>query len=120
VTIVDTSVWIDHFRSGNETLKELLAAESVMMHPFVAGELACGGLRSRARILAALSALPPALSASHAEVLQLVDRRRLWGKGIGWIDAHLLASALLSNSTVWSFDKPLASAAQALGIASSN
>jgi predicted nucleic acid-binding protein len=118
VTIVDTSVWIDHLRSGNETLKELLAAESVLMHPFVVGELACG-LRGRARILAALNALPAALLASQADVLGLVDRRRLWGKGIGWIDAHLLASALLSNSTVWSFDKPLARAAQSLGIVSS-
>ena len=116
MTIVDTSVWIDHFRSGNDRLKGMLASESVSMHPFVVGELACGGLKNRSQILADLNSLPLAVPANHGEVLQLIEKHRLWGKGIGWIDAHLLASALISKSYIWSMDKRLALVASALHI----
>ncbi len=114
--LVDTSVWIDHFRSGNRKLGEALTAELVLMHPFIVGELCCGGLRNRTGILADLRALPAARSATHDDVLCLIEERRLWGKGIGWIDAHLLATALISNCRLWSLDRSLALASNALGI----
>jgi hypothetical protein len=86
------------------------------MHPFVAGELACGNLnlKHRTEILCDLAALPAATRASDAEVMRLVYDRRLWGRGLGWIDMHLLASALLSHCRLWTLDKPLATAASEL------
>jgi len=86
------------------------------MHPFVAGELACGSLKDRAVILSDLHALAPARLASNAEVLRLIEDRRLWGRGLGWIDVHLLASALLSNCWFWTLDVKLAKAAAELGV----
>ena len=88
----------------------------VLMHPFVSGELACGNLKSRAAILSDLHALPPAKLASHTEVLQLIEDRRLWGRGLGWVDAHLLASALLSHCGFRTLDKKLGEAAAELGL----
>ncbi len=88
------------------------------MHPFVSGELACGNLKSRAVILSDLQALPSAKLASHAEALQLIEDRRLWGRGLGWIDVHLLASALLSHCGLWTLDRKLAAAAMDLGLPS--
>jgi predicted nucleic acid-binding protein len=87
------------------------------MHPFVSGELACGNLKNRAAILSELLALPSAITGSDAEVMRLVDERRLWGRGLGWIDAHLLASALMTNCRLWTLDKRLAEAASELGLA---
>ena len=116
MTIVDTSVWIDHLRSGNDKLKELLTSDSVFTHPFVVGELACGGLKNRAQILTDLNRLPLAMAANHDDVLRLIDRQRLSGKGIGWVDAHLLAAALISKCSFWTLDKSLARVASALGI----
>jgi len=86
------------------------------MHPFVSGELACGNLKSREAILSDLHALPAAKLASHTEVLQLIEDRRLWGRGLGWVDVHLLASALLSHCGFWTLDKKLAEAAAELGL----
>lgn len=86
------------------------------MHPFVSGELACGNLKSRVAILSDLHALPPAKLASHTEVLQLIEDRRLWGRGLGWVDAHLLASALLSHCGFRTLDKKLGEAAAELGL----
>ncbi len=114
--LVDTSVWIAHFRSGGSKLGDLLNQALVMVHPFVLGELACGNLRSRARILLDLEALPSAVSTTHAEVMRLVEVRKLWGLRIGWIDAHLLGSALLSNCRLWTLDGKLAQAAAASGV----
>ena len=88
------------------------------MHPFVSGELACGNLKSRATILSDLHALPPAKVASNTEVLQLIEDRRLWGRGLGWVDVHLLASALLSHCGFWTLDKKLGEAAAELGLSS--
>jgi len=114
--LVDTSIWIAHFRTGGSKLGDLLNQALVMVHPFVMGELACGNLKRRARILIDLEALPSAVSATHEEVMRLVEVRKLWGLGIGWIDAHLLASALLSNCQLWTLDGKLARAAAAAGV----
>ena len=86
------------------------------MHPFISGELACGNLKDRASVLADLDALPGAKLASHTEVLRLIDQQKLWGRGLGWIDVHLLASALLSNCRFWTLDKRLGRAAVDLGL----
>jgi hypothetical protein len=117
--LVDTSVWIEHFRSGSPKLSRALDDSLVLMHPFVVGELACGGFRDRARVLSDLAALPAVDAAEQNEVLHLIDDRRLWGKGIGWIDAHLLASALLSGCGLWTLDRRLNRIAGALGLTES-
>ena len=88
----------------------------VLAHPFVVGELACGNLKNRTRILSDLEALPSAVSATHEEVMRLIEDRKLWGLGIGWIDTHLLASALLSNCQFWTLDGRLVRAAAAGGV----
>jgi predicted nucleic acid-binding protein len=105
--LVDTSVWIDHFRNGNARLKDLLTNNEVMIHPFIIGELACGSIRNRREILGLLSKLPFAVVAEHQEVLRLIETKKLHGKGIGLIDAHLLASALLTKAELLTLDRPL-------------
>ena len=85
--LVDTSVWVSHLRNGDLTLKALLEEGKVMCHPFIVGELACGNLKNRGEILALVQALPMAESASHEEGLQFVERNRLAGKGIDYVDA---------------------------------
>jgi predicted nucleic acid-binding protein len=114
--LVDTSVWVDHFRKSNASLSELLSEGAVFCHPFVIGELACGNLRNRDEILGLLAALPEAHVAEHEETLHLVKHHRLHGHGLGWIDAHLIASALLNRCNLWTSDKLLDSAARALKI----
>jgi len=99
-------------------LSALLSEGLVVCHPFVIGELACSNLRNRAEILALLAALPAAKIAEHDEALRLLDTHKLSGKGLGWIDVHLLAAALLSGCALWTGDKTLASAGRALGLAS--
>lgn len=116
MVLADTSVWIEHFRRGEPVLAERLSDGLVLMHPFVCGELACGNLKSHAAILSDLQALPLSTVATHAEVMQLVEDRGLWGRGLGWIDAHLVASALLSNCRLWTLDVRLAKAARELGL----
>ena len=98
MVLADTSVWIEHFRHGDQALAKILSEGGVLMHPFVRGELACGNLKDRPAILAGLNALPSAKLALKEEVLQLIDGRRLWGRGLGWVDTHLFASALLSTA----------------------
>jgi predicted nucleic acid-binding protein len=112
--LVDTSVWIDYFKSGVAQLKALLERGLVLTHPFVVGELGCGNLRNRAAIMADLARLPLIKPATHTEVLRLVEERRLCGKGIGWIDAHLLAAALIGQCRLWTHDRRLAVFAQRL------
>jgi predicted nucleic acid-binding protein len=114
--LVDTSVWIEHFRTGSDRLRTLLLDEQVLCHPFVVGEFACGTLQKRGEILKMLKALPEAQLLDHEEVLGFVETRRLYGCGIGWVDAHLLASTLLTGCTIWTFDKPLRRAAAALSV----
>jgi predicted nucleic acid-binding protein len=117
--LVDTSVWIDHLRSGNPSLVAALENTEVWCHPFVQGELACGNLVNREEILSLLEALPQAPMTTHHEALALVKGRKLHGKGLGWIDIHLLGSALLAGIPLWTLDRPLAEAAGQLGIAAS-
>jgi len=112
--LVDTSVWVDHFRNGNKKLQDLLLDNEVIMHPFIVGELACGSIGNREEILRLLQELPEAQVAEHGEVLGLIERRRLWGQDIGWVAAHLLASALLSNASILTLDRKLSRVASAL------
>lgn len=106
--LVDTSVWIDHLHRSEPMLVEALEREEVLTHPFVIGELACGTIVRRAEVLESLAALPSAIVAADEEVLELIERRRLWGKGLGYADAHLLASALLTGGTqLWTRDRRL-------------
>ena len=114
--LVDTSVWIEHLRAGNDRLKSLLFDQQVLCHPFVIGELACGMLQKRGEILTMLKALPEAHLLEHEEVMSFLDARRLYGRSIGWVDAHLLASTLLTGCAIWTFDKPLRRAAAALNV----
>jgi predicted nucleic acid-binding protein len=114
--LVDTSVWIEHLRGGNHRLKSLLFDEQVLCHPFVIGELACRALQRREEILTMLKALPEAHLLEHEEVMSFLEARRLYGRGIGWVDAHLLASTLLTGCALWPFDKPLRRAAAALNV----
>lgn len=115
--LVDTSPWVDHLRRGNQRLAALLDDGEVVCHRFVIGELAVGNLANRAAILEYLSNLPAAPVAEHDEVLALVERRRLVGAGIGWVDAHMLASSLLARVTLWTLDQPLSKQARRLGVA---
>jgi predicted nucleic acid-binding protein len=118
MVLVDTSVWIEHLRVGEPALAELLTEASVLIHPFITGELACGNLKNRTRVLADLNTLPASKSASHNEVFRLIENRRLWGKGIGWVDGHLLASALVTECQFWTLDKRLRQVARDAGVAS--
>jgi predicted nucleic acid-binding protein len=117
IVLVDTSVWIDHLRGGKPRLADLLDGALVACHPLVIGELACGNLRNREEILALLSELPMALVADHAEALEFLHHHRLHGRGLGWVDVHLLASARLTESTLWTLDKSLHEAAVTLNLA---
>ncbi len=115
--LVDTSVWVDHLRKGEALLEDLLASGHVATHPFVIGELACGNLSNRDEILNLLSELPIAEVATNEEVMHLIERHKLGGKGLGWIDMNLLASALLSNMPLWTRDHRLATVAKSIGVA---
>jgi predicted nucleic acid-binding protein len=115
--LVDTSVWIDHLRRGNATLAARLRKGEVECHPFVIGELASGNLMRRAELLSLLGALPQAPQAHHDEVLALIASKRLMGRGLGWVDVHLLASALLGRTSLWTLDRRLAAQASALKVA---
>ena len=116
--LVDSSVWIDHFRRADATLAALLASRVVICHPFVIGELALGHLSKRVAVLAALGGLPMAPVVPHADVLAFVERHSLMGCGVGWIAAHLLASALVGGRvSLWTRDRRLAAAAAERGVA---
>jgi predicted nucleic acid-binding protein len=114
--LVDTSVWVRHFRQGEPKLADRLSEGIVLIHPFVLGELACCRLKTRVAVLSDLHALPVAKLASNAEALKLIEERRLWGRGLGCVDVHLLASALLSHCGLWTLDKTLGEAATELGM----
>ena len=115
--LVDTSVWVDHLRSGLPLLANLLQEGEVLIHPWVIGEIACGNLRNRNQVLELLQGLPAAVVASDSEVLLLIERSNLMGRGIGYVDAHLLAAAKLSHSGLWTQDRRLAALAQEQGLA---
>ena len=115
--LVDTSVWVDHLRTGLPQLEAALKENDVVMHPWVIGELACGNPRHRAQVLQLLQGLPKATVASDGEVLLLIEQEQLMGRGIGFIDAHLLASARLSGCWLWTGDRRLGVLAKDLGVA---
>ncbi|WP_448167853.1 type II toxin-antitoxin system VapC family toxin [Burkholderia ambifaria] len=113
--LVDTSVWIDHLRAGDATLATLLEAERVLIHPFIIGELALGSMRDRQTVLDALRDLPAATPATDDEVQRMIDVVPLHGLGIGYVDAHLLASVRLTGgSKLWTRDRRLLAAAERL------
>jgi predicted nucleic acid-binding protein len=113
--LVDTSVWVAHLRAGEPDLAARLEAGEVLSHPFVIGELAMGNLRDRAGLLAALRNLPAAEVATDAEVQAFIDREALHGLGIGYVDAHLLASVRLTrDARLWTLDRRLAEVAMRL------
>lgn len=114
--LVDTSVWISHLREGNPSLEKILGDGEVACHAFVIGELACGNLKRRSEILSLLRELPQVIEVDYEEALQFLERNRLFGKGLGFIDVHLLASALLTGVPLWTLDRKLGDVAHELGI----
>ncbi|MBE0425125.1 MAG: PIN domain-containing protein [Nitrospirae bacterium] len=114
--LVDTSVWVEHLRSGNIGLENLLNNSSVVCHLFIIGELACGNLSNRVEILSLLQALPLANHAEHEEVMQFIENYSLMGKGLGYIDMHLLVSAILTKVPIWTLDKNLKEVSSKLGL----
>jgi predicted nucleic acid-binding protein len=118
VILVDMSVWVQHFRDRDASLAELLERGAALTHPFVVGELALGNLRQRELVLRMLSRLPAATVATNAEVLGFIDRNALFGRGVGYVDVHLLAAArLTAGSQLWTLDKRLNDVAVELGMA---
>jgi predicted nucleic acid-binding protein len=107
MVLVDTSVWVEHLRSGTIGLEALLHDGHVVCHPFILGELACGNLKKRSEILSLLQDLPMASCAEDHEVIQFIEDQKLMGKGLGYIDIHLLMSALLTRISLWTIDKRL-------------
>ena len=115
--LVDTSVWVDHLRKNDKNLVNLLGTGEILVHPFVIGEIALGNLRQREIVLNALSKLPRASVATDTEVLIFVDRHVLFGRGIGYVDAHLLAAVQLTPGVeLWTNDKRLRGVAVELGL----
>ena len=118
MTLVDTSVWVDHLRDGFKPMARLLEAGQVLMHPFILGEIALGMLSPRSTILRDLSALPTAVVATDREVLEMIETNRLFGSGVGYVDAHLIAATRLTQgATIWTRDGRLERAARALALA---
>jgi len=116
MVLVDTSVWVSHLRDGNDDLERLLNDGDVACHPLIVGELACGNLKNRSEILSLLRSLPMAIEAEHEEVLQFIEKNRLMGRGLGYIDVHLMASSLLARTPLWTLDKQLNKISAELGI----
>ena len=117
VIVADTSVWVAHLRQKNQHLETLLNEAVVAVHPYIVGELACGRLKNRREILSLLHALPEASVIDQTELLHFIDKRGLAGSGIGFVDAHLLASTELMRGLLWTSDKPLQRVADRLDLA---
>jgi predicted nucleic acid-binding protein len=116
VILVDTSIWVDHLRTGDLRLADLLDRGVVAVHPFVIGEIACGSLANRLAVLELLGDLPQSAVATGDELLAFIERHALHGKGMGYVDVHLLASTVLTASALlWTRDKRLNAAAMELG-----
>ena len=113
-TLVDTSVWIDHFRHRNSRLVDLLEGDDILVHPFVIGEIACGHLKNRNMVIDSLSRLPYAPIASAEECLSFIDNHKLFGLGLGFVDVNLLASSLICSARLLTLDKKLHKAAENL------
>ena len=116
MVLVDTSVWVHHLREGNSDLERLLVDGQVMCHSFIIGEIVCGNLNNRAGILSLLRSLPATIQAKHGEVLEFIEANRLMGRGLGYVDIHLAASAILTGVSMWTMDKSLDEANITLGI----
>ena len=116
MVLVDTSVWVSHLRDGNAQLANLLNDGKVLCHPLIVGELACGNLKDRAVILSFLQLLPMSIEAEHEEVLSFIENNCLTGKGMGYVDVHLITSAILTDVSLWTLDKTLAQTADSLHI----
>jgi predicted nucleic acid-binding protein len=116
MVLVDTSVWVSHLRDGDSLLSGLLNSGMIVCHPFIVGELACGSLKKRSEILSLLNALPFVKLATHEEVMHFIDSRHLMGKGLGYIDVHLLSSAMLSEASLLTYDQKLREIAAKLDI----
>jgi predicted nucleic acid-binding protein len=116
MVLADTSVWVHHFRTGDERLARLLEQGEAAIHECVLGELACGNLRNREKTLAELGQLLRVRRAAADEVMLLIERHRLHGLGLGWVDAHLLASSRLDHAALYTRDRALAKAAVELGV----
>jgi len=116
MVLVDTSVWVCHLREGDPDLEQLLNDGEAMCHPFIVGELACGNVRNRQEVLSLLQRLPVAIQARHEEILQFIEQNRLMGKGLGYIDVHLFASAVLTGVPLWTYDKRLNETSEGLGV----
>jgi predicted nucleic acid-binding protein len=114
--LVDISVWVAHLRGGSIGLETLLDEGNVACHPFIIGELACGNLKNRHEILSLLETIPAAIQAEHEEVLHFISSHSLTGKGLGFIDMHLLASAILTHVPLWTLDKKLNEVSSELGV----
>jgi hypothetical protein len=116
--LVDTSIWVRHLRAGNDRLADLLEAGMVLTHAFVIGEIALGNLHRREPVLSALSDLPRSETATDTEVLHFIGRHALFGRGIGYVDSHLLAAVrLTAGAMLWTDDRRLNDAAVELGLA---
>ena len=116
--LVDTSVWVEFIRAGNLQLSELLQKGQVLMHDMVIGEIACGSAPSRKERLQAMDNLPKIAMAEHSEVLRFIDEHQLFGRGVGYVDNHLLAACVLqADCSLWSRDRRLRTAAERLGVA---
>lgn len=116
MVLVDTSIWIDHFRGIERRLSVLLQAGRVLSHGAVIGELACGQLRQRTKIIPWLRLLTRSQAASESEALQLIEDKRLFARGLGWVDVQLLASALVTGCSLWTSDAALRRSAEQLGL----
>jgi predicted nucleic acid-binding protein len=116
VILVDTSVWINHLRTRSKLLAQLLDLEQVLTHPFMVGELACGNLIDQKEIVSLLHSLPSAPKADDDEILFFIERHKLMGRGLGLVDAHLLASTTIAAASIWTADNNLCVAARRLGI----
>ena len=105
--LVDTSVWINHLREGDKNLTQLLEQGLVACHPFIVGEIACGSIKNRNEIINLLNDLPSTEIIDHSDIMGFIENRKIMNKGIGYIDVHLLGSALVSDTPLWTFDKAL-------------
>ncbi len=114
LTLVDTSVWVRHLREGDKELTLLLENGLVACHPFIIGEIACGGMKNRQTIISLLNDLPSTCLLEHDEVMEFIERRNIMNKGIGYVDVHILGSALVSDTPLWTLDKSLRKIAGAL------
>ena len=115
--LVDTSIWVDHFRRTDTRLVTCLENDQVCSHPFIVGELACGVIAPRHEILERLNLLPKVAPVLDDEVLHFIDRHKLWGRGVGYVETHLLAAAMLAKVKLWTRDRRLLGIARELGAA---